>query len=220
MKLRVSPRLTGLIVLLLGIGTGACSLPERSARYQTAYPIVVQPDVRSLTLMSRIETDPMIPEERRAFDGFVRDYHMRSAGPVTIEIPSNSASGSERESRFAAMKAMLTSGGVDLRDILEMPDVGGSGETVTVSFATNSVSVPECGFWRTETTDNWANRRSVNHGCATQRNLGLMVANPGDLKSSQPFDTIGGDRAVAPLQSKGNPAAAATPAAPAVAKTK
>lgn len=43
------------------------------------------------------------------------------------------------------------------------------------------VTPPQCGDWSQPSTDNYGNASTKNLGCATQAQLGLMVANPRDL---------------------------------------
>ena len=60
-------------------------------------------------------------------------------------------------------------------------DSGVADGPVTVSFERNLVRLPECAGWNVEPSFNPSNSPHVNFGCATQRNLGMMVANPADL---------------------------------------
>lgn len=56
---------------------------------------------------------------------------------------------------------------------------------------------PDCPDWTKRADGDSANRRSSNFGCATAVNLGLMVANPGDLargRSAGPADGAAGAR--------------------------
>lgn len=63
------------------------------------------------------------------------------------------------------------------------------------------VVTPECGDWsKPSGTDIW-NRPSSNFGCATTANLGLMVADPGDLIRGRQLTPGIGGRAVLGLDS-------------------
>ena len=61
----------------------------------------------------------------------------------------------------------------------------GTGNIVTMSFNAYKAEIPECGQFTSKTNPNWTNRRHANYGCATRRNLGLMVQDPRDLKQAQ-----------------------------------
>lgn len=57
------------------------------------------------------------------------------------------------------------------------------------------VTPPRCPDWTKQPGTDSANRRSSNYGCATVTNLGLMVANPGDLIQGRPMGPADGDKA-------------------------
>jgi len=215
MKNYTSPLAFRICAVAAVIGLAACDLPERPADYRVAHAIGVQPETRMLSLTSRPESEVLSPEDQFAFDSFVRDYHLRASGPVGIQVPGNAANGTERIARIKKTKDLLAKAGIDRRQITELPSTGGSGGTLIVSFATSKVSVPDCGDWSRPSSANWANRRSQNYGCATQRNLGLMIANPADLKKASEMEEFDGSKAsgiISTLRGGGPKAAAAAPA--------
>ncbi len=55
------------------------------------------------------------------------------------------------------------------------------------------VTPPPCPNWRKEAGDDPANQTAGNWGCATSRNLGLMVADPGDLVTGREVSPADGD---------------------------
>jgi len=214
MKNRLCSSIIKFCVVALVLGVSACDLPERSADYREAHPVSVQPETRELALMTRVEAETLTSEDQFAFDGFIRDFHLRASGPIGIQIPANSASGIERKARIESITSLLVSAGVDRRAITELPPDGGTGSSLVISFATSKVIVPECGHWAEPSSYNWANRRSPNYGCSMQRNLGLTVANPRDLKRAQNTENYDGNRGASIIESyRAPPAAAAAPAA-------
>ena len=52
---------------------------------------------------------------------------------------------------------------------------------VRVSYLTHVAEAPSCGYWPTNLADQRDNANYHNFGCANQRNLAVMVANPADL---------------------------------------
>jgi pilus assembly protein CpaD len=209
MKNHFSPFAFKLFAIAAVVGMSACTLPERPADYRKAHPIVVQPETRVLSIMSRLEAEALAPEDQFAFDRFMRDYNMRASGFIGLQVPGNSASGIERKSRIEAMESLLTRAGVDRRMIRELPSGEGEQGAIIVSFTTNKAIVPECGDWSKSSSYNWANRRSPNYGCATQRNLGLTIANPGDLKKPADMEPLDGTRGASIYEPYRTPAAAA-----------
>lgn len=58
------------------------------------------------------------------------------------------------------------------------------------------VSTPTCPNWRKPSGADFANQRSSNLGCANETNLGLMVADPGDLVVGRELDRAEGEAMV------------------------
>jgi pilus assembly protein CpaD len=75
----------------------------------------------------------------------------------------------------------------------------GATDAVSVVIGRYLVTSPRCPDWTKQPGLDSANRRSSNFGCATTTNLGLMVADPGDLVQGAPMgpsDGAKGARAI------------------------
>ena len=59
------------------------------------------------------------------------------------------------------------------------------------------VTLPPCPNWSKRPYSEFANQPSSNFGCATETNLGMMVANPSDLASGLPLGPTAGQPAAA-----------------------
>ena len=55
---------------------------------------------------------------------------------------------------------------------------------------------PTCSSWITDTTDPFDHQPTPQFGCATQRNLAMMVENPEDLVKGRPLGPANGTTAV------------------------
>jgi|SRR5579859_653477 pilus assembly protein CpaD len=62
------------------------------------------------------------------------------------------------------------------------------------------VTLPPCPNWSKQSQPDYANAPSSNFGCATETNLGLMVANPTDLASARTLGPAAGEPAAAAVQ--------------------
>jgi pilus assembly protein CpaD len=70
---------------------------------------------------------------------------------------------------------------------------------VTLSYQRYDVTLPSCGDWSTSMTFNASNTDYPAFGCAQQRNLGLMLADPADavtMRVTQPADVQNADRVI------------------------
>lgn len=70
----------------------------------------------------------------------------------------------------------------------------GAKRPVSVVVGRYLVTTPRCPDWTKQPGLDSANRRSSNFGCATTSNLGLMVADPGDLIQGQTMGPGDGQR--------------------------
>jgi len=166
----------------------ACEAPKSSADYRDDFPLTVGVETVTLPLVIPFSSKEFPAQEGDRLKSFVNDFINRGNGRITIETGSERDGGSLVSSRIHQVQKALTNAGVSYREITfktNSPLITGYGN-VTLSFLANTVDVPECGDWSTSASYNWTNRRHYNYGCAIQRNIGLMVADPGDLKRPKP----------------------------------
>jgi pilus biogenesis lipoprotein CpaD len=87
------------------------------------------------------------------------------------------------DARRTHLVKLLRSRGYAAKHIMfePMKDVDRNGARIDVSYA--AVVLPRCPDWRTSPVTNYSNvLNPSNFGCASQVNLGLMVADPRDLE--------------------------------------
>ncbi|TCS64030.1 CpaD family pilus assembly protein [Varunaivibrio sulfuroxidans] len=216
------------LVALLGlVALSGCAATQNTATstlsddYRVNHPLKVGRERVSITLNIPSGDGAPPHADTQRFMGFLRDYIARGHGAVVVET------GYPEKAR-----AMLTSRG--LRDD-EMTFIlaKDSGRTMILSFSTNRAIVPKCGDWSSSSGFNPGNKIHSNFGCAFQRNIGLMVDDPGDLIQSQPMaarPAFNSDLAIenytnrvnAPVKNSGQQAAtpAPAPAAPSTTTVK
>ena len=177
--------LAGLLapVLILLVLAACSGEPKRAEDYRDAFPLTVSKETVSMTLKVPLPENGLTGQENLDFQRFVRDFHNRGRNALTIKAER----GAEQ------VRDLFVKAGVRPREITVSKANIGS-DAVFVSFNAHKVEVPECGDFTTKTTPNWTNRRHSNYGCATRRNLGLMVKDPGDLKKAQPMPGASGER--------------------------
>ncbi len=162
----------------------ACAEPDRLADYRKNNPLVISKTIVSLTINAPLDGRPMSIEDFSNLRGFVNDYVNRGRTAVTVEM---NAGGDDPSATRMAINLLIRAG---LRsDEISIRNAGNGAignNLLTLSFSANSVKVPECGKWSADNDYNWSNRNSGNYGCSYRRNLGLNVADPGDLKKAKP----------------------------------
>lgn len=89
-----------------------------------------------------------------------------------------------------------------LRPELLPPGPGGQPWTgkVKIMVGRYVVTTPNCPDWTKPGESDWTNRTSSNLGCANATNLGLMIADPGDLIRSRPMTPGDGQRGAKQVQ--------------------
>jgi len=188
--LSIGTRTALLFALLTPLLLGACGGPKAPNDYRVANPLKVSKETVSLSLPAPLSQNGLTGQAALDLDRFVLDYHRRGQKAVAIKAGQGS-----RHSMDAAeqVRDILVRGGVSDREISIEPG-GFEADAVLLTFNAFRVKVPECGKWDTNATLNVSNRNHSNFGCATQRNLGLMVQDPGDLDRSPPMPGADGTR--------------------------
>lgn len=186
-----SPRFTALRVFatasfagLMLTALAACDGPRVADAYHPVltdparrHPITMLAEIATLDLGLR-ETSP--GTDARAFvetTRFLRAYRHEGRGPITIAVPrggGGSAAQRVRQVRLAAHRAGIPA------HLLRVVHAGGA-HAVRLSYDRIAAVGPTCGLWQADVTRNPQNLPYENWGCASQRNLATMAANPLDL---------------------------------------
>jgi hypothetical protein len=103
-------------------------------------------------------------------------------------------SGAGKEDFAALVQKAAIDRGLARSEVLVGIDPALPADGLTLSFISYTAVVPECGYWHEESAHNFLNANSVNFGCATQHNLGLMLADPSDLYGNTQMDPRDGQR--------------------------
>jgi pilus biogenesis lipoprotein CpaD len=189
-------RLRNLITPLLAcVMLGACAYPESDIDleqydYRARYPIGVETDVIVVSFGGGI-AGAMTDEERQALSLMVADYKQRGQAPLTVIA---GADGINQEAFAEEIRSSAVANGLAKSEVLVGVDPSLRPNEIQVSFVSYTAIVPECGYWYEESYVNFENANSANFGCATQHNLGVMLADPSDLIEPTPFDARDGVR--------------------------
>lgn len=108
---------------------------------------------------------------------FLRRYRQEAQGPLTVAVPRHRGPGIERRIEDIRRVARMT--GI-APDRLRITSAGHYGGMVLLSYDRLAVAAPVCGDWSEDVTRNPDNIPYPNFGCASQRNLAHMIANPTD----------------------------------------
>ena len=157
----------GTALLLATILLAACQAPSHPEDPAQAFPYKVSTETKSMT----VELTKPAP----GLTQFVNDYLNRGKGAFLVNVTS-------------AGQGSASAAGLRSSEVIVRHQVGAPNNAMAaLSYSANVVVLPECGDYSTPSSFNFGNKRHPNHGCATRRNLGLAVADPGDLVRAQPM---------------------------------
>ena len=150
--------------------------------YRELYPVRVQFQATALPVAFPPARAEFSPDEAARLDAFLTEYRQYGRGPVAVVANATGVGDSLARIRAEAVAQRAIAAGVPpavietrLRESATRP-----GEVI-VSFEQAKVEIPECGDWSKNTAIDSTNTTASNFGCATQRYIGLMAADPADL---------------------------------------
>ena len=167
-------RVLPFVAIALVVILSACSSNDQATDYRIKHSINAVPETVSIILGVSTETASLNSADETRLHRFARDYINRGRSILMLSVSPSKIRVGER------LRALFISWGVHknfitVQSTLEQDDI------VEMRFVGYKALIPECGDWSSGSNFNWNNKTHSNFGCATQRNLGLIVADPGDL---------------------------------------
>lgn len=167
--------------------------------YRERHPIRFDESEKSIQLLVGSGRGELTGPQRAQVAAFGSSWRRESTGVIVIDVPKGTRN--ERAARYVVqeVQSLLRAGGVPARALRvrsyqpPQSDLG----PIRISYAHIEATAGPCGEWPedigasstpslTGMPPNMDNRPSWNHGCATQKNLAAMVANPEDLIQPRP----------------------------------
>lgn len=183
---------TTLSVAALAAGLAGCMTEREVATpsdYRQRHAIAIKEKDRTVDVFVGINRGPLTPVQRAEVAGFAHVWKREATGGIIIDVPAGTpnefaAAGSVREIRSILNAVGVPATAVSVRPYHPVDPV--SLATIKLNYSKMTAEVGPCGLWphdlgpSIDRTYN-ENRPYWNHGCATQRNLAAMVAEPADL---------------------------------------
>ena len=162
------------------------------------HPILVSKQPSSLTLQVPTGSSGLSPKERADVLDFAQRYRAGDAGDsrLVIAAPSGSANEVAAMQAVQQVRGLLADNGFSDSSIsVEAYDAEHKAAApVKVSYMRYVAEGPECGHWPTNVAYEPNNLPITNMGCANQRNLASMIANPADLVEPRTATTRSAER--------------------------
>jgi pilus assembly protein CpaD len=162
------------------------------------YPIVVSQQPSNMSVRVARSAQGLSPKQRADVYDFINKYRAIDAGnsKVVISVPSGSPNEVASMKAVGDMRGLLAYAGFT-ESTVQVEPYYADGEhqpPIKLSYTRFVAEGPECGKFTTNLAVDYRNLPHENLGCAQQRNLAAMVANPADLVSARTMTPASGER--------------------------
>jgi pilus assembly protein CpaD len=192
--------------------TGAPAVPSD---YRLRHPITITEKDRTFQLFIGARRDSLTGSQRAELLAFAQSWRREATGGVIIALPVGSSNARSSAAALGEIESILAATGVPRRSIA-VRNYRVSADTlatVRVSYPRIAAQAGPCGLWPEDigpslNRDYFENQPPWNFGCATQRNLAAMVADPTDLvqpRAETPAYTMRRTTVMEQYRAKGNP---------------
>lgn len=166
--------------------------PETTASipsdYRLRHPIAIQEKERTLEVLIGTSRGGLTASQRAEVLAYASHWSKEATGGIFIDVPTGTANARSAHDALREIQSLLRASGVPPRSYAVRPYTASAAKlaTVRLNYPRVAADAGPCGLWPEDLGPSLSpiymtNRPYWNHGCATQRNLAAMVANPADL---------------------------------------
>ncbi len=158
--------------------------------YRKRHPIAIREGNRVVDVFIGKDRGTLNPSQRADVASFAQVWRGESTGGVMISVPHGTPNGRAASEAAREVRSLLAAAGVPDHLIATrgyQPEDPAKLSVLRLSYSKMVAEAGPCALWPSDlgpTYDTAAyneNRQYWNMGCANQRNLAAMVANPADL---------------------------------------
>jgi pilus assembly protein CpaD len=188
-------------LLLLAATLGGCQTTNDEvvttvpADYRQRHPIVVQEADRTVEVFVGTSRGGLTAPQRTDVTAFAQTWQQEGTGPIVIDLPVSTSNARAATQSLQDIQGILSLVGVPARGVTVRrytPANPRQFATIKLNYPKVTADAGPCGLWPEDLGPSFnnpiyqENRPYSNHGCASQRNLAAMVANPSDLVQPRP----------------------------------
>lgn len=182
-----------LVLSVLAVSLSACKHNESGEQVlgwsmvdaAQRHPIMVTQAPTNLDVEVSRGRPGLAPEQRASVIEFLRRYKRESTtGKLVVSAPGGAPNEVSAVQAAGIVKGLARSEGIAWGEIQVEPysaEEGNPQPPLRLSFVRHAAEAPDCGRFPANIAEEPRNLPFANLGCATQRNLASMVANPQDL---------------------------------------
>jgi pilus assembly protein CpaD len=158
--------------------------------YRKRHPIAIREGNRAVEVFVGRDRAPLSASQRADIASLAHVWRSESTGGIVISVPYGTPNGHASSQAAREIRSLLVASGIPDNLIATrayQPEDPTKLSVLRVGYSRMVAEAGPCGLWPSDlgpTYDTAAyneNRQYWNMGCANQRNLAAMVANPADL---------------------------------------
>lgn len=163
--------------------------------YRHRHPIVVQEADRTIEVFVGTGRGGLTASQRTDVTAYAQTWLQEGTGPIVIDLPVSTPNARPAAQSLHDIQAILSSVGVPARGVTVRrytPANPRDFATIKLNYPKVIADAGPCGLWPEDLGPTFRNpiyqenRPYSNLGCAYQRNMAAMVANPADLVQPRP----------------------------------
>lgn len=161
-----------------------------SVDYRARHPIVIQEAAKTTEIFIGHARGGLTTAQRTDIAGLAQAWLSEGTGAITIDTPTGTPNAQAASVTVRDIQNMLVAAGIPARGVKVQPYHPNDPRQfapVRVRYARIIADAGPCGLWpedlgpSVKNKSYFENRPYQNFGCAYQRNMAAMVANPADL---------------------------------------
>jgi pilus assembly protein CpaD len=159
------------------------------------HPIRFRRHTEQLDVEVPAGAEGLSPNQRVDVYRFLDRYKHEAVGRLVISVPGGTQDRAAVARSVQGIQAHVAAAGIDYRMLRGRPDHRLDGTpAIRLAYQRPVAVPPDCGHWPENVGRNEERIPYPNWGCATQRNLAVMVDNARDLRQPQAEDPRSGER--------------------------
>ena len=162
--------------------------------YRTNHPIVIAEKSQTIDIPVGAGDRGITQSQQITFEGFLQNYDLRAASPLTIMAPSGGANAAAASKAARGLMNVAIKAGVPKNRIAitnyqsAYPEAS---SPIRVVYSAMRAQTDQCGRWPEDIANTTDNKHYANFGCSYQNNIAAQIANPADLlgpRKQSPID--------------------------------